>query len=409
MVLLLFLVCGGRRLEHLKYLSADGLLPRLAWLRRLPSHPTISRFLAACRSAAVKALRLLNAQFVVGCLRRLGTVFFITLDLDGTVISTRGHQERTRKGYNPIRRGARSYRPLTVHVAETGQFLDAINRPGDAGENRGAVALMRGHIRRLRSAFPKAAIRTRQDSAFFDDKLLAMYEDEGVGYVVLAKAYEDLTLIVKQRRPWQKIREGVEAFEFCWKMKKWQRARDFVVYRFKLSAKEIAERRGEQLDLFRPTDPQHRYMIFCHNLTREECDTDAMHAFYGGRGGQEKDLGELKSSFAFDVLPSRKYSGNGLWQQMCLLAYNTTVGFATEVVAGARRRRKHMKAKATRVFQALTARTLRFLHFCVPGHVVNTSGTPTLRLPESRARQTDWECFRQRIESIETRRKRLAA
>ena len=405
LLLLLFIAGGGERPAHLTYFASDALLARMAWLRRIPSSPTVSRFFASCRKAIVKIIVELNIEFVIGCIHRLGVGGILTLDLDGTVVSTRGHQERARKGYNPIRRGARSYRPLTVHLAELGQFLAVINRPGDVPDNEASVSLMRKVIRRLKSEFPGVRIRVRQDSAFFDNKLLGMYEAEGVRYVVVAKMYEDLALIVKNRKRWKRIRDGVDAFEFCWKMKSWSDARDFVAYRFRLSEKEVAERKGEQLDLFRPNDPEYRYMLFCHNFEHSEMVMEEMHTFYAGRCGQEKDIGELKTGFYFDVLPSRKYSGNSLWQQLCVLAYNTMVGFATEVICGVSRRTAG--AKVTRLFETKTARTLRFLHICIPGQLINESGRPTLRLPQSRARRSDWDRFNSRILEIETRRKQI--
>jgi len=402
LLLLLFIAGGGERPAHLAYFSSDALLARMAWLKRIPSSPTISRFFALCRKTIVKSIVELNIEFVIGCIHRLGVCGTLTLDLDGTVVSTRGHQERTRKGYNPIRRGARSYRPLTVHLAELGQFLTVTNRPGNVPDNDAAVSLMRKVIRRLKSEFPGVRIRVRQDSAFFDNKLLRMYEAEGVRYVVVAKMYEDLSLIVKNRKRWTEIRDGVDAFEFCWKMKSWSDARDFAAYRFRLSEKEITKRKGEQLDLFRPNDPEYRYMLFCHDFPHGEVPLEELHTFYAGRCGQEKDIGELKSGFFFDVLPSRKYSANSLWQQLAVLAYNTMVGFATEVVCGAERR--PATAKVTRLFTTRTAQTLRFLHICVPGQLINDSGRSTLRLPESRARRTDWDRFSSRIQKIETRR-----
>ena len=401
LLMLLFIASGGERPAHLAYFASDALLARMAWLKRIPSSPTISRFFALCRKAIVKSIVELNLEFVIGCVHRLGVSGTLTLDLDGTVVSTRGHQERTRKGYNPIRRGARSYRPLTIHLAELGQFLSVLNRPGDVPDNDAAVNLMRQVIRRLKSEFPGVRIRVRQDSAFFDNKLLRMYEAEDVRYVVVAKMYEDLALIVKNRKLWSKVREGVDAFEFCWKMKSWCDARDFVAYRFRLSDKEIAKRKGEQLDLFRPNDPLYRYMLFCHNFPHGEMPLEEMHTFYAGRGGQEKDIGELKSGFFFDVLPSRKYSANSLWQQLSVLAYNTMVGFATEVVFGAKRRAA--TAKVTRLFKTKAAQSLRFMHICVPGQLINESGRSTLRLPESRARISDWNRFSSRIQEIETR------
>lgn len=404
LLLLLFIASGGERPAHLTYFASDALLARMAWLKRIPSSPTISRFFAGCRKAIVTIIVELNLEFVIGCIHRLGVYSTLTLDLDGTVVSTRGHQERTRKGYNPIRRGARSYRPLTVHLGELGQFLAVLNRPGDVPDNDAAVNLMRKVIRRLKSEFSGARIRVRQDSAFFDDKLLRMYEAEGVRYVVVAKMYEDLALIVKNRKSWTEIRDGVDAFEFCWKMKSWSEARDFVAYRFHLSEREIAKRKGEQLDLFRPNDPEYRYMLFCHDFPHGEMLMEEMHTFYAGRGGQEKDIGELKSGFFFDVLPSRKYSGNSLWQQLSVLAYNTMVGFATEVVFGATRRIANKKV--TRLFKTQASQTLRFMHVCVPGQLINESGRATLRLPESRARCADWSRFNKRIQEIEARWRR---
>jgi hypothetical protein len=400
LLFVLFIAVGGRRQAHLAYFLHDGLLARLAWLKRLPSAATLSRFFSACKAPLVALVAELSALFVVDCARRLGVTETITLDLDGTVVSTRGHQERARKGYNPIRKGARSYRPLTVHLAELGQFLAVINRPGNVPDNASAVGLMRRVIRRLKAELPGVRIRVRQDSAFFDDKLLRMYEAEGASYVVVARMYEKLALVVKERRRWTRVRDGVESFEFCWKMKSWKEARDFAVYRIRLSAREIAERRGEQLDLFRPNDPEYRYVVLCHNFPAGEMPVAELHGFYGGRGGQEKSLGELKSGFAFDVLPSLRYSGNGLWQQLSVLAYNATVGFATEVVRGALRRDADSAGKATRLFESVTATTLRFLCLSVPGHLVNDSGRTVLHLPESRLRRRDHDRYAARIAEL---------
>jgi len=413
-LLLLFISVGGRRPGHLKYFGADGLLARMAWLRHIPSTSTISRFFTACRKEVVSYVGEANVDYVIGCLRRLGgeALSAITLDVDGTVISTRGHQGFAAKGYNPIKKGARSYFPLTVHVSETGQFIEVSHRPGNCADNEGADVLLRRVVRRLKREFPGVTVRVRMDSAFFEDKLLGVLDAEGVKYVVVAKMYEQLSLTVKNRKRWTKVREGVEAFEFCFQMKKWSEARDFVAYRFKLTKQEIAERKGEQLDLFRPGDPEYRYMVFCHNFEQGEMPVEEMHTFYAGRCNQEKDIGQLKTGFAFDQLPSKNHSGNALWQKLSMLAYNAVTGFAMEVIDGATRRKDSVAEKATRLFKCVTWATVRFLHLCVPGQIVNDSGRTMLHLPESRARKADWEGFHERIAAIEAgerRRDRTAA
>jgi len=407
-LLLLFVAVGGRRPGHLKYLGADELLARMAWLHHIPSSSTISRFFMACRKEIVSYVGEANADYVIGCLRRLGgeALSAITLDVDGTVISTRGRQGFSAKGYNPIKKGARSYFPLTVHVSETGQFIEINHRPGNSADNEGADVLLRRVVRRLKREFPGVTVRVRMDSAFFDDKLLGVLEDEDVKYVVVAKMYESLSLTVKNRKRWTKVRDGVEAFEFCFQMKKWGDARAFVAYRFKLTKQEIVEREGEQLDLFRPNDPEYRYMVFCHNFEQGEMPAEEMHTFYAGRCNQEKNIGQLKSGFAFDQLPSKNHSGNALWQNLSMLAYNAVTGFAMEVVEGATRRKNSVAEKATRLFKCATWATVRFLHLCVPGQLVNDSGRSVLHLPESRARKVDWDGFHERIAAIETRERR---
>jgi hypothetical protein len=403
LLVLLFLVAGGRRMAHLKYFAHDGLLKRLAWLKTMPSKATLSRFFSGFRWALVVALMAINRDVVIGHLLRIGITRQVTLDLDGTVLTSRGKPERAQKGFNPHRRGARSYRPLTLHIAETGQFYAVKNRPGNVSELNGARTFMREHIRSLRSAFPKTRLVVRQDSGFFDDKLLSVYEQEKIGYVCVARMYESLTLVLKERKRWTKINDGISAFEFSFKLDSWDTYRYFVAYRIRLSDKQIANRNGEQLDLFCPTDPEYRYRLYVTNLSREECDTPVLHSFYSGRGGQEKDIGELKSEFAFDVIPSRKYSGNCAWQQLSVLGYKATIGFVNEVVTGEEPvfQTRSIREKATRIFRQIRAKTLRFLHINVPGIVSNNSGHTILRLPESRARRQDWQKFQERLEQVD--------
>jgi hypothetical protein len=105
------------------------------------------------------------------------------------------------------------------------------------------------------------------------------------------------------------------------------------------------------LDLFRPNDPQYRYMLFCHNFDHGEMSMEEMHTFYAGRCNQEKDIGQLKTGFAFDQLPSKHHSGNALWQKLSMLAYNAVTGFAMEVVSGAKSRKGAAIEKATRLFK----------------------------------------------------------
>lgn len=68
---------------------------------------------------------------------------------------------------------------------EAEQYLVAIVlRPGNSPAKRGAVGLLRARLRRLRRAFPGAALRVRVDGGFAGNDWLDVLEAQRVEYVV---------------------------------------------------------------------------------------------------------------------------------------------------------------------------------------------------------------------------------
>ena len=72
----------------------------------------------------------LSTDLVIDGLRR-EQFARLTLDFDGSVLSTQGHAQGTSVEFNPKKKGARSYYPLFCTLAQTGQFLDS---PSSAGQ-----------------------------------------------------------------------------------------------------------------------------------------------------------------------------------------------------------------------------------------------------------------------------------
>ncbi len=66
----------------------------------------------------------------------------LTLDFDGSVLSTKGHAQGSAVGFNKARKGARSYYPLFCTIAQTGQFFDMHHRPGNVHDSNGAPEFM---------------------------------------------------------------------------------------------------------------------------------------------------------------------------------------------------------------------------------------------------------------------------
>ena len=137
-ILLIMIFIGAERIQHIDYLKDDPLFRRIVRLTRIPHRTKISTALKQFSSDSLKALAELNSELVVEKLNELG-LNEITIDLDGTVISTKGKPSWALKGYNPIKKGARSYFPLTAHVGETGHFLAILNRPGNVHDSKRAL------------------------------------------------------------------------------------------------------------------------------------------------------------------------------------------------------------------------------------------------------------------------------
>lgn len=110
---------GFRRLRGLDYYRPDPLLAQMVGLRRLPDVATVSRALADVDAESVENVRVLVRTPV---LDRLSLERFarLTLDFDGSVLSTKGHAESMAVGFNKLKKGARSYYPLFCTVAQTG-------------------------------------------------------------------------------------------------------------------------------------------------------------------------------------------------------------------------------------------------------------------------------------------------
>src|SRR5450756_400031 len=88
-------ILGGRRLRHVAYLCDDVVYRRFAGLSVVPSARTISRWLKGFRMRTVECLQALNAAVIARVLPA-GALRTLTVDIDGTVVSTGLQAHETR-------------------------------------------------------------------------------------------------------------------------------------------------------------------------------------------------------------------------------------------------------------------------------------------------------------------------
>ena len=371
LLLIVHLLLGFRRLRDVDYYRDDPVVQRLLGLRRLPDVATLSRTLASLAPSNVARVRQLSSTLVMHALER-EQVPRVTLDFDGSVVSTRAHAEGTAVGYNPKRKGARSYYPLFCTVAQTGQFLDVLHRPGNVHDSNGAHAFMMDSFERVRALDGHPVIEARLDSAFFSQHTLTLLDLYGVEYTLSVpfERFPELKHQVESRQRWWYLDKERSYFESAWKPASWA-----APYRFVFVRRRVKRQTKEplQLDLFQPRQFDYDYRVLVTNKTTS---ADHVVLFHGGRGAQEAVFGEAKQQAGLDLVPTRRLLANQMVTLCAMMAHN--LGREMQMLAHSRATHSRPKRPAAWTFQTLDTLRHRFIQRA--GRLTQPKGELTLTM-----------------------------
>jgi hypothetical protein len=374
--LIVHLLLGFRRLRDRDYYDDDPMVRRVLGLRSLPHVSTISRYLKSADAKSVDKLQDLLRELTLDRLTQ-EALSRVTLDFDGSVLSTQGHLEGSAVGFNKKKKGARSYYPLFCTVAQTQQFLDRLHRPGNVHDSKGAGQFMLDCVARVRSTLPGVTLEARMDSAFFDQKILLALDDDRVEFSasVPFERLAELKEIIESRRRWRRIDERWSYFETSWKPKSWPRGLRFLFFRQRVA---VQEKGPIQLDLFIPKSYRYEYKVV---VTNKECAVKTVLHFHNGRGSQEGMFAEAKSAAQLDYLPVRSLCGNQLYSLAALFAHN--LGKQLQMQTYARERGTTEKRSPLWRFESLRGLRLRVIQRA--GRVTEPHGALTLTMNANRA------------------------
>ena len=371
LVVVALLLSGGRRLRHLRYLERDPIVGRFCGLRQLPTARTVGRWLAAFRAAHLPRLQWVNALVAARAIRQTGQRR-LTIDVDGSVVSTGLQVAWAQRGYNPHRRKVPSYYPITAYEAQSGQVLRVQNRPGDIHDGRAGLPFLRAVLHQVRATLGRGyALEFRMDGAFFRRDVLGLLARAGAEYAIKVPFYPWVGLRekVRQTRTWTRVTARVSCADHEVAVATWGgQCFRVVVYRTHVGHETA---KNFQLDLFDPSDGHYEYSAV---VTNKPIGGPALWAFMCGRGIHEKVYGELKSGFAFACVPTMQYAANSAWQLLSVLAFNLSRRF--QLATTARRRTPSRKRRALFGFE--TIHTLRALCLQRAGVLVHPQGRATL-------------------------------
>ncbi len=358
LALLYATIAGLRRINKTELLQYNGTFLNLLGLDRFPDQSTLRRFL---QRLPIKSIRQL-----VGLHDRLRAKLFcvpqsptsLIFDLDSVVLTLYGHQQGAPLGYNPKKKGRRSYHPLLCFEASRQDFWHAMLRPGDTSANTGVVFFFQRCLAKVPSEIARSRIRVRADSGFFGGKFIASLEKQGLGYVIVAKEYRPIKTRARAAR-FHTLNNGFEAGEFRYQAHGWPKARRFVVVRRPIPEDPVE---AKQLTLFK--DRRYGYSVLVTNLDLEPW---RIWRFYQPRAIIEKNIRELLYDLPLGKIPSGDWVANVAFFHLVLLAFDLVHWF----------RRLCLPV----VYKTATVEIVRTNFLMLPARLVSRAGHNVLQLP----------------------------
>ena len=190
----------------------------------------------------------------------------LTIDVDGSVVSTGLQVAWAQRGFNPHHRKVPSYYPITAYEAQSGQVLRVQNRPGNVHDGKAALPFLRALIHQVRATLGRSyPLEFRMDGAFFRRDDLALLARAGAEYAIKVPFYPWVGLIAKVRatRRWTRVTDRVSCGEHEVAVATWGGARyRVVVYRTHVQHETA---KNFQLDLFDPSDGHYEYSAVVTN------------------------------------------------------------------------------------------------------------------------------------------------
>lgn len=368
------LIAGIHRLSKTKILQGNGAFQQIIGLKNFPYSSSLRRFLKRVNPRTIQSINKVHDLLRIRMfyLPKPGTS--LLFDFDSSVLTLYGRFIQGAKvGYNPHRRGARSYHPLLCFESHTRDFWHGILRPGDAYTSTGSVEFLKACLEKVPAYVYR--IRLRADFGFFDHKFIEPLEEAKIGYCIVAK----MTNPIKNRVAglhYHHFKKKWAAAEFFYQPHCWKKPHRFVVIR-----RPLPEKDSEQLTLF--TLRRYAYQTFVTNLPLR---AEKIWYFYKPRATIEVLIRELKESFALGRIPTNNFQANQAYFSLLLLAYNIVNWF----------KRLCLPPR----FQKATLETIRTEFLVLPARLVKTDNRNILKLPAEYISKQTLKHIIQKIEKI---------
>jgi hypothetical protein len=198
-------LCEGVRLEDIELRRNDEVFLDALGTDRIPDPTTEGDFCRRFDEGSIRGLMQAIDEARLTVWARQPAKFFdrATIDMDGTLVITTGE---CKEGMDISYKGTWGYHPLVVSLAETGEVLRLVNRPGNRPSHEGAAEEADQAISLCRRAGFRQIV-LRGDTAFSQSGKLDAWDADGATFYFGFKAMPNLEEIAEDlpKAAWRKV------------------------------------------------------------------------------------------------------------------------------------------------------------------------------------------------------------
>jgi hypothetical protein len=276
----------------------------------------------------------------------------LVVDVDSTICRVYGKAKSgAAYGYTKVL----GYHPIVGVRAGTGEILHARMRKGSANTSRGATRFVEELVARVRRAGATGEMVIRFDSGFWSNATIAALGRLGVRYTMAVRCSN-----VAVAQAISTIAEG------AWAPIAYTPDGIAQVAEADYGGRRLIVRRTRLADpAQRALFPNWRHNGFLTDLDGPAVDVDRFHREHAT---VELAIRDIKEGSGLEHCPSGNFGANGAWLACAVLAHDLCRWAA-------------MVGQVHPADQLTVVATMRAQLICVPGRLVNRSGTPVLRGP----------------------------
>ena len=394
-------MCGGLVLDDIELRRNDVAFLDALGARTIPDPTTSGDYCRRFQPQDIHQLMDLANDIRIGVWKRQSPAFFegpARIDADGTLVATTGE---SKEGMDVSYSGVWGYHPLVVSLANTGEPLFIINRPGNRPSHEGAAAYLTRAIAVVRLGGWKDVL-LRGDTDFSQTAHLDGWDDDGVRFVFGYDASKAMTTradAIEEAEYREFVRRADETFEGRkqrakppWVKEQIVREREYRnlclaredlaefeyrptkanrPYRIVVLRKTIVEERGQ-----RCIGQDYRYFFYITNdrtMTPEQVVGEA-----NSRCNQENLHAQLKGGVRALRAPLNTLNANWAYMAITALAWSLKAWFALLIPVAPRWRTQHEADRERVLHMEFRSFVQRFI--LVPTQIVRTGRRLIYRL-----------------------------